>query len=207
MNDKHYFDEVARQWDRMRESLFSDRVRGRAFSIANIQSGKVAADIGCGTGFITEGLIRKGLKVIAVDQSEEMLNEMRRKFQRIDAIDYRRGESENLPVEDESVDYVFANMYLHHVDSPGVAIREMVRILRPGGKIVITDLDEHDFDFLKIEHYDRWMGFKREDIRKWLTEAGLGNVIVDCTEESCCAQSTCGKESASVSIFIAIGEK
>ena len=44
------------------------------------QKGKIAADIGAGTGFITEGLIRKGLKVIAVDQSEMILAEMKKKF-------------------------------------------------------------------------------------------------------------------------------
>ena len=55
----------------------------------------------------------------------------------------------------------------------------MVRILKPGGELVITDMDEHEFKFLKEEHHDRWMGFKREDVRRWFEEAGLKNVIVD----------------------------
>ena len=49
------------------------------------------------------------------------------------------------------MDYVFANMYLHHVDLPQVAIEEMARVLKPGGKVIITDMDEHDFDFLRKE--------------------------------------------------------
>jgi ubiquinone/menaquinone biosynthesis C-methylase UbiE len=56
-------------------------------------------------------------------------------------------------------------MLLHHVENPKVAIKEMVRILKPGGMIVITDLDEHKFEFLKTEQHDRWMGFKREDVQ------------------------------------------
>ncbi|HEX76983.1 MAG TPA: class I SAM-dependent methyltransferase [Dehalococcoidia bacterium] len=207
MSSKQYFDEVAPQWDKMRESFFPEAVREKAISVACVQPGKLAADIGAGTGFMTEGLIQRGLRVIAVDQSEAMVAELRRKFEGVDTIDYRIGKAESLPVEDEGIDYVFANMLLHHVDSPPGAIEEMVRILKPGGMLVVTDLDEHDFEFLKTEHRDRWMGFKREDIKRWLTEAGLKGVRVECIGESCCAQSSCGDGYASISIFVASGEK
>ena len=80
MNSRKYFDEVAHQWDNMQQSFFSEDVREKAFSVAGVKKGKIAADIGAGSGFITEGLIGKGLKVIAVDQSEAMLAEMRNKL-------------------------------------------------------------------------------------------------------------------------------
>ncbi len=206
MNSKKYFDEVAHQWDNMQQSFFSEDVRDKAFSVARVKKGKIAADIGAGSGFISEGLIHKGLKVIAVDQSETMLAEMRKKFSSVEGIEYRLGKAEKLPIPDEAVDYVFANMYIHHVGSPQEAIKEMVRILKAGGELVITDMDEHEFKFLKEEHHDRWMGFKRKDVKRWFEEAGLKNVIVDCVGESCCAQSSCG-EHASISIFVASGEK
>jgi len=207
MNSKKYFEQVAQQWDAMRQSFFSENVREVAYATANVQAGKLAADIGAGTGFITEGLARKGLRVIAVDQSEAMLEAMKRKLKEFNVVDYRVGESERLPIEDETVDYVFANMYLHHVETPSEAIREMARVLSAGGKAVITDLDEHGFEFLKTEHHDRWMGFNREEIKQWFEKAGLRNVRVDCVGESCCAESGGGSESATVSIFVAFGEK
>jgi ubiquinone/menaquinone biosynthesis C-methylase UbiE len=179
----------------------------KAFAVAGVQPGKLAADIGAGTGFITKGLIHKGLQVIAVDGSEAMLAEMRRKFASVEGIDYQLGEAGRLPIPDKAVDYAFANMYLHHVEFPPKAIEEMVRILKPGGKLVITDLDEHTFEFLRDEHHDHWMGFKREEIGQWFTKAGLKNVVVDCVGESCCAQYSCGDEYASISIFVASGEK
>ena len=207
MNSKDYFDRVAQDWDKMRENFFSDEVRKEALSTATVQKGKTAADIGAGTGFISEGLIQAGLQVIAVDQSEAILKEMKRKFADIETIDYRVGQAQNLPIPNGTVDYAFANMYLHHVESPPEAIKEMVRILKPAGKLVITDLDEHEFDFLREEHHDRWMGFKRADIEKWFQGAGLTEIRIDSIGACCEAQSSCGGEFASIGIFIASGEK
>jgi ubiquinone/menaquinone biosynthesis C-methylase UbiE len=207
MNSKEYFEKVADRWDQMRQTFFSDNVRKTAVAKAGIQANKLAADIGAGTGFITEELVRNGVKVIAVDRSMAMLEEMKKKYGRCDVVDYRQGEFNNLPLQNEAVDYVFANMYLHHVDLPQVAIDEMVRVLKPGGKIVITDMDEHEHEFLRIEQHDRWMGFRREDVERWFKDAGLKNVKVDCLDEECCADSTECSEKANVSLFVAYGEK
>jgi len=207
MSSKPYFDQVASQWDSMRTTFFSEAVREKAFAAADIQPGQQAADLGAGTGFITEGLLQRGLKVISVDQSEAMLAQMRQKFAVFDDGDYRLGDADRLPIDDGVVDAAFANMYLHHVEHPAQAIAEMMRILKPGGKLVITDLDEHNFDFLRSEHFDRWMGFKREAVHAWFESAGLINVDVDCAGESCCATSSCGCENAEASIFLAIGKK
>ncbi|WP_456369801.1 class I SAM-dependent methyltransferase [Geoglobus sp.] len=205
MDNEDYFDRVARQWDEMRKSFFSDEVREKALSAASVEKGRIAADIGAGTGFIAEGLVRRGLRVIAVDRSKVMLKEMNKKFEHFD-VDCCVGDAEKLPIRDGSVDYVFANMCLHHVESPPRAIKEMVRILKPGGKLVVTDLDEHSYEFLREVHHDRWMGFSRADIERWFREAGLRNVSVECAGENCCAQSCCG-ENAEISIFVASGEK
>jgi ubiquinone/menaquinone biosynthesis C-methylase UbiE len=205
MASEDYFNQVASQWDSMRQAFFSDSVREKALALAGVRKGQSAADIGAGSGFITEALVDAGLKVIAVDQSPAMIALMQEKFAGVSGIEYRVGEAESLPVPDASVDYVFANMYLHHVEVPLVGIREMVRILKPGGRLVITDLDSHHFDFLATEHHDRWLGFDREDIVKWFAEAGLSEVAIEDIQERCTSDSESGAETASISIFAAVG--
>ena len=108
---------------------------------------------------------------------------------------------------DESVDVVIANMYLHHVEHPAVAISEMSRILKPGGTLAFTDLDSHNHSFLVTEQHDRWMGFDRADIREWMESAGLKDIMIDCVGANCCADSGCGNEKAQIDIFIAKGKK
>jgi ubiquinone/menaquinone biosynthesis C-methylase UbiE len=207
LESRQYFDTVAPQWDNLRKGFFSEAVREKAFAVAGVEPGRLAADIGAGSGFVTEGLLKRGLRVVAVDRSEAMLAEMKNRFGEGGVVEYRIGEAESLPLEDSSVDYVFANMFLHHVDSPPAAIREMARTLKPGGRLVITDLDCHDFDFLRTEHCDRWMGFDRPDVARWLAEAGLAGVSIDCIGENCCATSQRGCNEAAVSIFVACGER
>ncbi|OCL26882.1 SAM-dependent methyltransferase [Orenia metallireducens] len=206
MESKHYFDKVAKNWDIMRAEFFSDSVREKAYSVAKVKEGK-AADIGAGTGFITEGLVKREIEVIAVDQSLEMLNKLKEKFGDKGYIEYRQGNAEELPLEDGEVDYVFANMFLHHVEKPVEVIKEMARVLKDGGKLVITDLDKHNFESLRREQCDRWLGFDREDIAKWFIQAGLKDINVDCLGSNCCTIKDCNSEKISISIFIASATK
>lgn len=216
MSCVQYFDELAAQWDTMRESFYSESVREAAFDAANLQPGMLAVDVGAGTGFITEGLLQRGLNVVAIDQSYAMLNELKKKFpqcedlikfSKCEGLKCRFGKAEKLPIPSNAVDYVFANMCLHHIEEPSVAVVEMSRILRSGGTLVITDIDKHEYEFLRQEQCDRWMGFNREDVSKWLNNSGLVNVSVESVNQHCCAEALDGHSSAIVSIFVASGRK
>jgi ubiquinone/menaquinone biosynthesis C-methylase UbiE len=205
-SSSEYFSEVASGWDELRADYFSESVRDKAISLSGARGRGIAADVGAGTGFMSEGLVNLGLNVIAVDESHEMLAEAKKKLESNPNVEFRLGSAEKIPIVDESVDYVFANMLLHHSDSPELAVREMSRITRSGGVVVLTDLDEHDAMFLRTEHHDRWMGFGRDIVRTWFQLAGLEDIIVTDIGENCCAKSESG-EVAAVSIFAAVGRK
>jgi arsenite methyltransferase len=200
-----YFDQIASQWDSFRSTMFGEEVREIALERAGLHPESVVVDLGSGTGFLTEGLAPLVAKVHAVDYSPEMLSAAKGKLSKYSNIEYHLADGGIVPIPDGSVDAILANMYLHHTPSPQAAIKEMVRLLRPGGRVVITDLDEHAHTWLGEEHHDLWLGFSRRDVSAWLKESGLVNVLVDDTKETCSSESRTGEGAASVSIFIAVG--
>lgn len=207
MSSKAYFEEVASNWDTMRSDFFPVSVRDRAISEMDIRDGLKVADIGAGSGFITEGLLEHDIEITAVDESEKMLEVMKEKFRTSDNISYLISESEYIRTPDYSWDYALANMFLHHVERPAVVIKELYRTLKSGGKLIITDLDKHNFEFLVTEQNDRWMGFERNDIQLWFEDAGFKNVNIDCVNANCCADSCGSDDRAEINIFIVTGVK
>jgi len=205
VDTREYFESVADKWDEMRRSFFGEGVRNAAIAAADINSSSVVADVGVGTGFIAERALAAGAHVIGVDSSERMLAQAQKRFadQRFET---RVGDVESLPLRTAEVDVVFANMVLHHAPDPHLAIREMSRVLKPGGKLVITDADTHTHEWLRTEQHDRWLGFERTDIARWFRDAGLVNVTVADTSELCCPTSECGTKAA-ITIFLAKGIK
>jgi len=203
-----YFDRVASQWDALRSGYFSDEVRQHAIQKAYLHPSLVVADVGAGSGFMTVGLAPLVHKVHVIDSSPAMLEVARQNLAHFDNLEFHQADLLALPLPDASLDTVFANMVLHHCPDPLAAIRELVRVLRPAGRLVITDLEPHSQAWLQAEMADLWLGFSRAQIRQWFAQASLVNTIVDCTGQSCQAasQQQAG-ERAAIRIFLATGTR
>jgi len=202
-----YFKGVAGRWDDLRAGYFTEAVREAALAKAYLHPEMVVADVGAGAGFMTAGLAPLVKRVIAVDGSPAMIEAARQALSAFDNVRFEVADGAMLPFADGILDAVFANMYLHHCPDPKAAIAAMVRVLRPGGRLVITDLDQHDHIWMRQEMADEWLGFDRKQIKAWLRAAGLVNLIVDCTGQSCCADSTTDVDRAEISVFIATGTR
>jgi len=212
-----YFEKVAGQWDELRSGYFTEAVRVSAIQKAYLHPEMTVADVGAGTGFVAAGLAPLVRHVHVLDGSPQMMDVARKNLAQFENLEFHLADGLALPLPEASLDAAFANMYLHHCPDPLAAIREMVRILRPGGRLVITDMDAHTYEWFKTEMADVWLGFERDQIRTWFEQAGLVNVILDCTGQSC--QSDCKNgegehadtlaphASAGVSIFVAAGTK
>ena len=207
-----YFANVAEQWDEMRAGYFTEHMRDAAIAKAGamhaspLRPEAVVADVRTGTGFVALGLAPKVAKVIGFDASPEMLAVARRNLAAFPNVELRQASGDRLPLPDGALDAAFANMYLHHAPDPAGAIKELVRVLRPGGVLCLTDLDTHDHAWQREQMADLWLGFERDDIRRWFAEAGLTGIDVDCAEGACCAADPTGKVEP-LSVFVAIGRR
>jgi ubiquinone/menaquinone biosynthesis C-methylase UbiE len=201
-----YFAAVAEQWDEIRTEYFTEHMRDAAIARANLPENAVVADVGTGTAFVAQGLAARAAKVVGFDASPAMLAVARRNLSNLSNVEFREAAGDQLPVPDGTFDGVFANMYLHHAPEPARAIKELARTLKPGGVICITDLDTHDHEWQREQMADLWLGFERDDIRKWYAEAGLTQIDADCAEGTC---NACGPDGTMepLSIFVAIGRK
>ncbi len=201
-----YFSSVANQWDEIRAGYFTEHMRDSAIAKADLPTNAVVADIGTGTGFIAAGLAPRVGKLYGFDANAEMLEVAKKNLASFPNVELKVAPGDQIPLPNNSLDGAFANMYLHHAPEPEKAIREIVRVLKPGGVLCITDLDTHDHEWQREQMADLWLGFERDDIRTWFEEAGLQSVDVDCAEGTC---SACGPEGnvEPLSIFVAMGRK
>ena len=202
---QQYFNDVSGQWEEMRRRFFGEGVRRAAVAAAQVAPGALVVDVGTGTGFLAEAALDAGARVIGVDASDGMLEQVRSRFSGR-PFEARAGDVDTIPVDAGSADAVLANMVLHHAPDPPHAIREMTRILKRGGILVITDADTHTHEWLRTEMHDRWLGFDRGDIARWFRDAGLEHVSVTDTQELCTPTSQCGTQAA-ITIFLASGVK
>jgi SAM-dependent methyltransferase len=136
------------------------------------------ADLGCGEGYLTVETSRWASRVIAVDRSKAVLDKARQLAARkkVSNIVWKRGELEKLPLENESVDVALLSQALHHCENPAAALTEAVRILVPGGRVLVLDLREHDQAWVRDRLGDRWNGFSEETLRQIMTTAGLEQI-------------------------------
>lgn len=172
-----FFDTVGPEWDTLRKVWNDALLRARAVTRL-VPPGLRVLDLGTGTGVLARELAEAGLQVVAVDHSTAMLAAARSKLQEMGTagVELRQGDASDLPLADAEVDAAFAHMVLQYLASPIEAVREMARVVRPGGRVVVVDFVRHDREWMRQELGVLWMGFAPEEIRAHMEATGLAEV-------------------------------
>jgi ubiquinone/menaquinone biosynthesis C-methylase UbiE len=99
-------------------------------------------DVACGPGVVTAAIAVDAASVIALDATEQMLDLARARCAKagLTNVEFKRGDAESLPFADGQFDGVVTRAAIHHFADPRRALREMRRVLRPGGTAVIVDV-------------------------------------------------------------------
>ncbi len=173
---RSYFDELAGKFGR--NYVPGRSWQGLAETLLTLMPPMVIADLGAGEGTFSQLLARRSKKVIAVDNSEKMVEYGRELALKhgVKNLEYRKGDLEEVPIRDATVDLAFFSQALHHAQHPDRAVREAWRILKPGGRIVVLDLLRHSYEEARELYADLWLGFTEVEVTRFLRQAGFKNI-------------------------------
>ena len=174
---QEFFSSSAGQWDRVRDEMFGDRFHLSALA-AFAEREWTVGDLGCGTGTVSAALAPFVARVVAVDGSAPMLQAAKKRLQQFDNVDLRRGELEALPIDDARLDAATLMLVLHHLPEPERALAEAVRVLKPGGRLVLVDMLPHDRDSYRQQMGHVWLGFSDEHMQRLLSKSGFEDVRI-----------------------------
>jgi ubiquinone/menaquinone biosynthesis C-methylase UbiE len=173
---RRYFDELAGKFGR--QYVPGRSWKGIAEAMLKLLPPMVIADLGAGEGTISQLMAQRAKKVIAIDNSEKMVEfgaELAKRHG-IGNLEYRLGDLEDVPIRTGTIDLAFLSQALHHAVHPEKAVAEAWRIVKPGGRIAILDLNRHHFEEAREMYADLWLGFTELEIEKYLKGAGFRNV-------------------------------
>jgi len=159
-------------WDAMRTEMIGQRTDLLAL-LDLLDERWVVGDLGCGTGHVTEALAPCVARVIAVDESGPMLSAARERLKKQSNVELRAGGVEELPIDSGELDVAILFLVAHFIADPAALMQEVLRVLKPGGKLLLVDFIIHEHTEYAIQLGHVWQGFDEAQVVGWLEETGF----------------------------------
>jgi ubiquinone/menaquinone biosynthesis C-methylase UbiE/DNA-binding transcriptional ArsR family regulator len=172
-----FFAGAAAEWDRLRGELYGSSFTTRSM-LALLPAHWTVVDLGCGTGAVAAELATMVERVVGIDNSEAMLKAARKRTADLTNVQLRKGELTALPLDNASADAALMLLVLTYLPEPTAALKEAARVIKPGGRLVVTDLLRHDREDFRRQMGQQCMGFTGPEIQALLTRAGFSRASV-----------------------------
>ena len=177
VDSRNFFGALGGEWAELRSDLFGSAIKFEPM-FALLDPNWVVADLGCGTGASAAELAPWVSGIEAIDREQGMLEAASSRLESYEHIRYHKAELTDLPLEDASVNAALISLVLHHIEDPPAVIKEALRIVEPGGPVIIVDMVEHDRSLYRDSMGHVHLGFSRDEIESWASKCGCEGVRI-----------------------------
>ncbi|WP_256685122.1 methyltransferase domain-containing protein [Halococcus qingdaonensis] len=136
-----FYKYLSNVYDEINPFVWNAEMRAEALDLFDVDEDDRVLDVGCGTGFGTEGLLEHTERVHGLDQSPHQLKRAHGKFGRDGPVKFYRGDAERLPFEDDTFDALWSSGSIEYWPDPVAALRECRRVTEPGGNVLVVGPD------------------------------------------------------------------
>ena len=165
-----YFSTV---YDRINPFIWNEQMRDEAIAMLDLSPDDRVLDVGCGTGFATEGLLEYTDDVHGLDQSPHQLARAFEKFSRRGPVRFYLGDAEQLPFPNDTFDVVWSSGSIEYWPDPVATLRELRRVGKPGGQVLVVGPDYPNRTLFQKAADAIMLFYDEEEADRMFSEAGF----------------------------------
>ena len=171
-----FYKYLSKVYDTVNPFIWNEEMRAEALSMLDIEADDRVLDVGCGTGFATEGLLEHAENVHGLDQSVHQLEQAWAKLGKHDPVSFYRGDAERLPFRDGAFDVVWSSGSIEYWPNPVATLREMRRVVEPDGQVLVVGPNYPKTTVMQKVADAIMLFYDREEADRMFREAGYVDI-------------------------------